>query len=61
MLSAATVVAVLLLVMLFFGTDTQREVATDLLSTGLTGLGGAGVMWLFGTMFKRAMNDGRDD
>ena len=52
-----SVVAALLLLMLFFGTDTQREVAMQLLSTALTGLGGAGILWLFRTVLERVARD----
>ena len=54
-------VGALLLLMLFFGTDAQRETAAELLRTVLTGLGGAGVLWLLRTLFEWAMNQSRDD
>ncbi len=59
--SAGAVVSGFLLLMLFFGTDAQRATAMDLLRTVLTGLGGAGILWLVRTLYKRAMNQDRGD
>jgi hypothetical protein len=40
--------------MLYFGTEIQREVSVSILRNIGTGLGGAGVLWLFRAAFQRA-------
>ena len=42
--------------MIFFGDDTQRTMASDILKTMGTGLGGAGIVWLFRDLYHRALN-----
>lgn len=53
--AGATVFAVLLGWMLFAGNDTQRAVANELLETILTGLGGAGIGWMFLNGIRRLL------
>ncbi len=54
------VVSIFVLWMLFFGADEQRATAMTLLSTALTGLGGAGVLWLVRALFQRLLQETRD-
>jgi len=51
---AIGLVGVFVLWMLYFGTETQREVSIIILRNLATALGGAGVLWLFRAVFQRA-------
>ena len=48
--------AAFVLLMLFFGSAPQRKVASDLLRTFATGLGGSGVAWLLRALTLRTMS-----
>ena len=54
-------VTAFILLMSFFGSDTQQDVAMTILRTVATGLGGAGVIWMLRALLVRAMKENRND
>ena len=52
---AVMVFIVLFFTIIFFGDDTQQTIATDILRTIGTGLGGFGICWFLSSGFRRML------